>query len=160
MTHVSVPDWDTYFQNLLPGISARSKDPNTRVGCIITGPNHEIRTTGYNSFPRGIQDDVPERQVRPEKYKWIEHAERNAIYNAARVGIPLDDCTCYLKGMPCMDCSRALVSTGIKRVVVDLIENGKWADNPRWGDDHWRAAQMFREAGVQQCWWLEPHLPQ
>lgn len=44
---------------------------------------------GYNSFPRGINDNVPDRQVRPFKYKWFAHAEENAINNAALIGVSL-----------------------------------------------------------------------
>ena len=81
-----IPTWDQYYLDICKVVATRSKDPNTQIGCVIIGPNHEIRSTGYNSFPRGIRDDVPERLVRPMKYLWIEHAERNAICNAARAG--------------------------------------------------------------------------
>jgi len=69
-----IPNWDDYYLEICKVVAARSKDPNTQLGCVIVGPAHEIRTTGYNSFPRGIRDDVPERKVRPAKYLWIEHA--------------------------------------------------------------------------------------
>src|SRR4051794_38843117 len=81
-----IPTWDQYYLDICKVVASRSKDPNTQIGCVIIGPNREIRSTGYNSFPRGIRDDVPERLVRPTKYLWIEHAERNAICNAARAG--------------------------------------------------------------------------
>src|ERR1017187_10116968 len=88
-----IPTWDRYYLDICPVVAARSKDPKTQIRCAVVGPNnttthtdHEIRSTGYNSFPRGIRDDVPERLVRPTKYLWIEHAERNAICNAARAG--------------------------------------------------------------------------
>ncbi len=113
-----IPDWDEYYLAICKVVGARSKDPDTQIGCIITGPSHEIRSTGYNSFPRGIRDDVPERRVRPVKYLWIEHAERNAICNAARVGTPLEHCTIFVEIMPCMDCARAIVQAGIRTVVV------------------------------------------
>ena len=74
----TIPAWDQYYLEICKVVALRSKDPNTQIGCVIVGPNHEIRSTGYNSFPRGIRDDVPERLVRPAKYLWIEHAERNA----------------------------------------------------------------------------------
>ena len=82
----AIPSWDEYYLSICKIVATRSKDPNTQLGCIVVGPNHEIRSTGYNSFPRGIRDDVPERLERPTKYLWIEHAERNAICNAARAG--------------------------------------------------------------------------
>ena len=85
----AIPSWDRYYLDICQAVAARSKDPNTQIGCVIVGPNHEIRSTGYNSFPRGIRDDVPERLVRPTKYLWIEHAERNAICNAARAALQM-----------------------------------------------------------------------
>ena len=86
----AIPSWDQYYLDICKVVASRSKDPNTQIGCVIIGPNREIRSTGYNSFPRGIRDDVPERLVRPTKYLWIEHAERNAICNAARAGTATD----------------------------------------------------------------------
>ena len=87
----NIPGWDQYYLEICKVVALRSKDPNTQLGCVIVGPNHEIRSTGYNSFPRGIRDDVPERLVRPAKYLWIEHAERNAICNAARAGTAIPE---------------------------------------------------------------------
>ena len=101
----TIPGWDQYYLDICKAVACRSKDPNTQIGSVIVGPNHEIRSTGYNSFPRGIRDDVPERLVRPAKYLWIEHAERNAICNAARAGTATEDCTIYVEIMPCMDLS-------------------------------------------------------
>jgi len=60
----------------------RSKDKSTHVGAVVVDDLNIVRSMGYNSFVRGINDDVPERQERPEKYFWFEHAERNAIYNS------------------------------------------------------------------------------
>src|SRR3974390_2428851 len=103
-----IPGWDQYYLQICQVVAARSKDPNTQIGCVIVGPNHEIRSTGYNSFPRGIRDDVPDRLVRPAKYLWIAHAERNAICNPARAGTPTEGCTIFVEIMPCMDCARAV----------------------------------------------------
>src|SRR5678816_3286831 len=98
--------WDIRFLREAARIATWSKDRSTKVGCVIVGPSREIRSTGYNGFPRGVNDDVDERHARPMKYAYCEHAERNAIYNAARVGIPLEGCTLYcaadkLTGPPC-----------------------------------------------------------
>lgn len=90
-------DWDAYFMSLCYMVSIKSKDQSTKYGAVIVGPDHEIRSTGYNSFPRGVNDNLSERQKRPEKYLWFEHAERNAIYNAARMGTPLNGTTLYVQ---------------------------------------------------------------
>lgn len=147
-----IPDWDQYFMDMLPLIAARSKDPNTQTGCLIVGPDREIRTTGYNSFPRRIDDHVAARLERPEKYFWIEHAERNAIYNAARVGIPLLECTLYLNWLSCMDCARGIIQVGIRRVVVDAQEHER-KRSPKWEPDFARVETLYAEAGVELSWW-------
>jgi len=84
--------WDQYFFNLCNAISTKSNDQSTKVGAVIVGPHHEIRSTGWNDFPRGVIDNIQERRKRPTKYDFTEHAERNAIYNAARVGTPPQHC--------------------------------------------------------------------
>jgi dCMP deaminase len=148
MTNASIPSWDQYYLALADAVATRSKDPNTKFGTIIVGPNHEIRSTGYNSFPRGIRDDVPERLERPAKYKWIEHAERNAIYNAARAGTSTEGCTVYQQVLPCMDCARAIVQAGIREVVVNAKTYAEYKDNPKWKPDFEMVVELFREAGI------------
>ena len=143
-----VPSWDQYYLDICKVVAARSKDPNTQVGCVIVGPAHEIRTTGYNSLPRGIDDTIPERLERPTKYLWIEHAERNAICNAARCGTPLEGCTIYIELMPCMDCARAIVQAGIKEVVVSGKRMEQYSS--AYYDEHFSMVEvLFREACIR-----------
>ena len=143
-----VPGWDEYYLDICKVVATRSKDPNTQVGCIIAGPAHEIRSTGYNSLPRGIRDDLAERLERPTKYLWMEHAERNAIYNAARCGTPLEGCTIYIELMPCMDCARAIVQSGIREVVVSRQRMSQYSSE--YYDEHFSMVEvLFQEAGVK-----------
>ena len=87
--------WVEYFYNIANEVKNKSKDERTQIGAVIVGKNKEIVSTGYNSFPRGINDNLKERQERPEKYFWFEHAERNAIYNAQLVSVyPQKDVQC------------------------------------------------------------------
>ena len=112
--------WVEYFQNLAHQVKLKSKDERTQIGAVIVGKDKEIVSTGYNSFPRGIKDNVKERQERPEKYFWFEHAERNAIYNAARIGVSTKGCTMYLScGIPCSDCARGIINAGITRIFCE-----------------------------------------
>jgi dCMP deaminase len=143
-----VPNWNEYYLAICRAVAARSKDPNTQLGCVIAGPAHEIRSTGYNSLPRGIRDDVPERLERPTKYLWMEHAERNAIYNAARCGTPLEGCTLYVEIMPCMDCGRALVQAGIREVVISSERMKEYSSE--YYNEHFRMVEvLFEEAGIR-----------
>ena len=143
-------NWHEYYLNLLEPISSKSKDQSTKVGVIIVGPDNEIRSSGFNSFPRGIVDGLPERQQRPAKYLFIEHAERNAIYNAARVGVPLNGCKIYMGFYPCSDCARAIIQSGIKEIIFDASDYESklkyW--NERWKEQMEASIQMLTEAGI------------
>lgn len=140
-------DWDKYFMSMCYLIALKSKDESTKYGSVIVGPDNEIRSTGYNSFPRDMNDFLSERQERPEKYYFIEHAERNAIYNSARVGISLKGCRIYIQGIPCADCARAIIQSGINEVIV----HRQWMNNmndDRWNDHIKRSIKMFDETKV------------
>lgn len=144
---MAVPDWDRYFLEICRVVASRSKDPATQIGCVIVGPAREIRSTGYNSLPRRVDDTKPERLERPTKYLWIEHAERNAIYNAARAGTATENCTLYADITPCMDCARAIVQAGIVEVVLNEERVARYSSaqyNPHFD----LVRELFREAGV------------
>ena len=144
----SIPNWDEYYLEICRAVGRRSKDPNTQLGCVVVGPAHEIRSTGYNSFPRGIRDDVPERLARPAKYLWIEHAERNAICNAARAGTATEGCTLYVELMPCMDCARAIVQAGIVEVAISANRMRQYSSD--YYNEHFGMVEvLFAEAGVR-----------
>jgi dCMP deaminase len=141
-------NWTEYFLGIAEQVKLKSKDKYTKIGAIIVGEDNEVLSTGYNSFPRGLADDVDSRQERPEKYFWFEHAERNAIYNAARVGTPLKNSTIYLtSGLPCMDCARGIVNSGIKRVYCkeECTTNNK----EKWEESQKRSRELLIECGIE-----------
>lgn len=147
--------WDVRFLELACFISQWSKDDSRKVGCVIVGTDRSILAIGYNGFPRGISDEKVERVRRPAKYVWTEHAERNAIYQAARNGIALAGSTMYLPWFPCVDCARAIVQAGIARLVA--IRPGR--KDARW-DEHFATADtLFREAKVQVIFAREDFSP-
>jgi dCMP deaminase len=131
--------------NLARHIATWSKDQSRGVGCVIVGPDHEVISMGYNGFPRGIDDTVDERHQRPAKYSWTEHAERNAIYNAARQGVSTKGAVMYLPWYPCMDCARAIIQCGIAELVAVQPD---WNDE-RWGKDFNMVHGMFIEVGLK-----------
>ena len=92
-------NWNEYFMAMARLVAKKSKDPSMQVGVVIVGPDHEVRSTGFNGFARGVNENYSSRWGRPAKYKWVEHAERNAIYNAARMGTPNGGVYC-LHGEP------------------------------------------------------------
>jgi len=140
-------EWGEYFINIAEQVKLKSKDNNTKIGVVIVGKDNEIVSTVYNSFPRGIDDSVEERQEKPEKYFWFEHAERNAIYNAARIGVSTLGTTMYMTcGISCADCARAIINAGISKIV---LRSGKGAMSQKWVESAQRSNQMFKEAGIQ-----------
>lgn len=139
-------NWDEYFLNLSANVALKSKDKSSKIGAVIVGPGHEIRSTGYNGFPRGMNDNDTSKQERPLKYKYFEHAERNAIYNAARFGATIDGCIMYCQWPPCSDCARAIIQAGIVKLVVN---RGILTCPDRWHEDMIIAAAMLRECGVR-----------
>jgi dCMP deaminase len=141
-------DWNEYYLGIAEQVKLKSKDQSTQIGAVIVGKDREIRSTGYNSFPRGLDDNRPERQERPVKYFYFEHAERNAIYNAARVGTPLDGTTIYLtSGLPCADCARAIINSGIKKVYCKSVCTTK--NKEKWVESQDVAHKMLDECGVE-----------
>jgi dCMP deaminase len=122
-----------------------SKDPNRKVGAILLAPGSlQILSLGYNGMPRNVNEQNHQRWTRPIKYKYVEHAERNAVYNACRHGTPLEGCIAVVTMFPCCDCARALIQAGCKRIVTLTPD---WT-HPRWGDDFKISKIMFEEAGV------------
>ena len=141
-------NWDEYFINIAEQVKLKSKDIKTQIGVVIVGKDNEIVSTGYNSFPRGINDDVEERQERPEKYFWFEHAERNAIYNAARIGVSTKDCTLYLSHwFPCADCARGIINAGITKIYCERPDGNDKSSS--FTESFKRSEEMLLEAGVE-----------
>ena len=137
--------WDERFLELAKQIASWSKDPSTQVGCVVVGPDREIRSTGFNGLPRGIEDSEDRLNNREIKYPMICHAEENAIMHAARIGISLKDCTAYVTCPPCTRCARSLIQAGVSEIIYP-----KGIDIPdRWIQDFDLSLKMFKEAAVK-----------
>ena len=136
--------WDARFLRLATHISEWSKDPSTQVGCVVVGPDREIRSTGFNGLPRGIEDNDERLNDREIKYPLICHAEENAIMHAARIGISLKDCTAYVTWPPCTRCARSLIQAGNSTIIYP--EKTKIPE--RWMDDFNLSLYMLREANI------------
>ena len=137
--------WDYRFIELARHISQWSKDPSTKVGCVVVGEGREIRSTGFNGFPRGIEDDTERLSDRSKKYSLICHAEENAIMHAARVGVSLKGCTAFVTWSPCSRCTRSMIQAGITKIV---FPQGTSIPD-RWREDFEIAMSMMGEAGVE-----------
>lgn len=144
-------NWVSYYRQLANTVKLKSKDKYTQIGAVIVGKDGEIVSTGYNSFPRGLDDGLDFRQERPEKYYWFEHAERNAIYNAARIGVSTKGTTMYLScGLPCADCARGIINSGVTRIFCERVDVTK---GEMWKESQERSWDMFMETGVMVCFY-------
>ncbi len=145
--------WHKRFMEVAELVKTWSKDPSTKVGAVVVGPDREIRSTGYNGLVRGVDDNKPERLERPTKYDFFEHAERNAVYNACLIGASLKGCVIYVTSMPCPDCARAIIQSGIKMVVTHKVIIDESSPANTWRDKLAYSEEMFKEAGVD-CLYL------
>jgi dCMP deaminase len=127
-----------------------SKDSSTKIAAYIIDEDYTIRSSGYNSFPRGIDDNKPERQERPEKYFWMEHSERNAIYNALRIGANVKDCWMIMTcGMPCTGCARGIIQVGLQGIILQARGVCVVSNKEKWNEEAIRSEQMLKEAEKQ-----------
>ena len=142
-------DWDEYLMRLVYTVALKSKDESTKFGAVVVTQDNSIVSTGYNSFPRGLNDNIPERQQRPLKYMYFAHAEQNAVFNAAKIGKSLKNCVMFTQGVPCADCARAVVQSGITKVIVhyqwEKVAKDIFGD---WDNSRKITEQMFSECNV------------
>lgn len=150
MKSYTPPDWHDWFLQGVYWVASKSKDPKTKIGAIIV-KDRRIISTGYNGIPIGVNDSIENRHQRPDKYKWYEHGERNAIYAAAKYGIITEGATLYTNALPCADCARGIIQSGIKEVFIhkqfnELCDN---AQREHWkGHDH-TTFSMFNESNIK-----------
>lgn len=133
--------WEEYFMTLALVASLKSKDPSTQVGAvIIDNKTRKLVSSGYNGFPRYIDDDqIP--QTRPEKYFYVVHAELNAILHAQR---ELASCSLYATVFPCSECMKAIIQTGVKQVVyLNDLDGADWEESKK------ATLKMAQLAGVK-----------
>lgn len=135
--------WDEYFMGLAHLSALRSKDPNTQVGACIVDKDNKIVSVGYNGMPRGVKDeDVPwarEGGFVDTKYAYVVHAELNAILNTPRL---LKDCTLYVSLFPCNECAKAIIQSGIKKIVYE-------SDKYNGTDGNIVSKKMLKMAGIE-----------
>jgi len=155
-----------YLRHAWQYAEKNSVDPSTQNGAIIVRKNRFIDLSSYNimgygttTFPSDLIKATPERLTRPKKYDWVEHAERNAIFNVAREGKPTKGCIMYVPWFACADCGRAIINAEISEVVGSTWPEKWWGerDNGKgsridWAKSIETALEMFDEVGVKYRW--------
>jgi dCMP deaminase len=130
--------WSQRFVRLAQEVGSWSKDPSTKVGCVLVDRNRRVIATGYNGLPRRIEDSVDRLDDRPTKYAMTVHAEANALLQA---GPRADGCTAYVTHTPCSHCAAMLIQAGVYMVVA--VE--PWDNCP----DAMLVKRMFVEAEIE-----------
>ena len=142
-----IHDWHEYFFALAQTVKRKSKDRSTQCGCVVIGPDKEVRAIGYNGFPRGWPDDRSEDcDDRDRKYPLTIHAEANAIANAARTGTSLKGCVLYVTAPPCAVCAGYIIQSGISEVRY-LRANTDFSS--RWKETCDLGLEMFETVGIK-----------
>ena len=139
--------WAGRMIKLAKEVSSWSKDTSTKVGAVITTKKGAPVSWGFNGMPMGINDDVAERNERPLKYKWMCHAERNAM-DLAPSGVSLEGCIMFVTFSPCSNCAQSIIQRQLSTIVVDANHTADKMPE-RWQEDMKVATEMLKEAGVE-----------
>ena len=139
-------DWRRRWLDRANHLASWSKDPSTKVGCVLVLDQHAVGE-GYNGFPHGVKDEEDRLLARASKLQWTIHAEANAVAHAARYGHSTRGATAFLTHPPCCFCATLLIQAG---VVVVVIDTGPGIDDylGRWSQDCDVARAILTEAGV------------
>lgn len=144
--------WDILWIDTAQRFAEESKDRSTKVGCVLVTPDRKtFISSGWNGFPRGVNEDIDHRHERPEKYKWTIHAERNSIYNHARNGGPgLHGAIAYMNFIPfpCSNCLGAFVQCGISLIIGPNVEFPGVGAGSHY-DVHDITSHIFEETGIE-----------
>lgn len=120
---------DSVFMNVTKEIAQLSHCERFKVGAVLVKDGNII-SFGYNGTPTGMDNCCEKDNV---TLSHVIHGEVNAILKAAKNGTSVDGATLYLTLSPCLDCSKLILQSGIKRVVyltayrnlegVDFLKN-------------------------------------
>jgi len=141
------PSWDEYFINMTKSVAERSTCDRGKNAALIV-KDKRILCTGYTGSPPGmphcdeaghdlrkmINDDgsISEHCIR------TIHAEQNALTQAAKFGISVQDATMYSRMTPCRVCSKLIVGSGIKKVIAEKDYHASK-----------ESKELFEKAGVE-----------
>lgn len=140
-----IEDWDEYFLELAQTVKRKSKDPRCPVGAVIVRDRRTL-STGFNGFARGVFDDPALLANVDEKLKLVCHAEVNAIFNAAALGVALEGATIYVTKFPCLACCNAIIQAGVKTIYTH--DKKYWGDDP-FDKEHTRKKAALKQAGIK-----------
>lgn len=143
------------FWPVVEAVASMSKDPSTKVGALALDENFNIIATGFNGFPRGVDDSAARYMDRETKYRLVAHAEQNLIAQAAYGGRSLKGATLLVSSLfPCSSCAKSIIQSGIIRVISPEPDTSeRWAEESKWGKI------LFDETSVEQTYVKQTQRP-
>lgn len=112
--------------DIAEAVAEKSKDPSSKMGCVIVDSNKRVVSVGYNGMLQGADESKMTLSERPMKYYFAIHSEMNALIFAKR---DLTGCTIYNRVATCENCLKYCLQAGIKRFVYkDLRVHSHSAD--------------------------------
>lgn len=145
--------WDRRFLRIAEEVKTWSKDPGTKVGCVLVSDRRMI-ASGYNGFPSTLSDSLELYEDRDYKLAVTVHAEANAIMNAAKNGAKTQSCAAYVTFPPCSQCAAALIQAGVGTVVCPDPANAP----ERWKASFKLANDMLYQSGVKLFYYSKDDL--
>lgn len=123
----SQKQWDEYFLKIAETVAEKSKDPSSKMGCVIVNPKKQVISVGYNGLIQGADESKMTLEERPMKYHFVIHSEMNALLYANR---DLTGCTIYNKTATCDNCLKHCLQAGIKRFVYKELRVHSHSTDP------------------------------
>ncbi len=120
--------WDEYFLGIAEAVAAKSKDPSSKMGCVIVDPKKRVVSLGYNGMVQGADESKMTLSERPMKYYFVIHSEMNALLFANQ---DLTGCTVYNRVATCENCLKHCLQAGIKRFVYKELRVRSHSTDPK-----------------------------
>lgn len=121
-------EWDEYFLGIAEAVSRKSKDPSSKMGCVIVDKNKRVVSLGYNGLIQGADESKMTMDERPMKYYFSIHSEMNAVLFASQ---SLQGCTLYNRVATCENCLKYCLQAGIKRFVYKELRVHSYTTDPK-----------------------------
>lgn len=121
-------EWDEYFLKIAETVALKSKDPSSKMGCVIVDKNKRVVSLGYNGVVQGADESKLTLSERPMKYYFAIHSEMNAVLFARQ---DLLGCALYNRVATCENCLKYCLQAGIKRFVYRELRVSSFYSDPK-----------------------------
>jgi len=134
--------WVYRFLQLAKVYASWSRDPSTKVGCVLSKGNIQI-SQGYNGFSPRLEDRLEWLDNRELRLTGTHHAESNAFALCSRS--ELHGAGVFVTAPPCKECAKLIDLYGLSEVIYLEPSDGF---KERWADDLTKMHWLFDKIGV------------